>query len=59
MSYTPYSNRKHFPLHREKRELLRAAVDVESLDQVFDGLMRKYQSLECKCMARMSAHNPL
>lgn len=54
MTYTPYKNRQYFPLHREKREPLRAAVDVESLDQVFDGLMRQYQSRESKCMYRLS-----
>lgn len=53
MIYTPYADRKNFPLQREKRELQRAAVDVDTLDKVYRGLMRRYEYRESKIKANL------
>lgn len=42
-NYTPYKNRQHFQIKRQKRELLRAAVDVETFDRVYKGMMESYK----------------
>lgn len=51
--YTPYKNRKNFALKRQKRELIRAAVDVETLDTVFGGMIRQYKYREQKVKAAL------
>lgn len=50
---SPYTlaDRKNFALKREMRELWRAAVDVETLNAVYSGLMRRYACREDKIKA--------
>jgi hypothetical protein len=53
-AYTPYKDRKLFVLRRQKRELMRSAVDVETLDKVFKGLTDNYQYRENKQLSNLS-----